>query len=99
MEEEGKIPTLLRLMYGEYAWRAQQEATERMKRWCKAFDEWLEERRANAPYLTDWPLGSVERGGRKTGSNADSMSLRAVQRLKSPRSHLRRRQRSLIRLI
>jgi len=45
MEEESKTPMMLTFMFGEAAKVAQRGASERLLRWCRAYDEWLAERR------------------------------------------------------
>jgi site-specific recombinase XerC len=45
MAEEEAIPTLLRFMLGENAAAGERWASERLLRWCVAFDEWLAERK------------------------------------------------------
>ena len=45
METENKPPLLLELLFGEAAQAARQGASERLLRWCAAFDEWLAELR------------------------------------------------------
>ncbi len=53
MDDEGKVPKLLRFLFGEaeeeqkHAALAQRGASERLRRWCEAFEAWLEERRQN----------------------------------------------------
>lgn len=44
MEEAGRTPTMLRFIFGERATAAQRGVSERLIRWSRAFDEWLEER-------------------------------------------------------
>jgi hypothetical protein len=45
MEKEKEIPRLLRFLYGEAAEAVQIGASERLKTWARAFDEWIAERR------------------------------------------------------
>jgi site-specific recombinase XerC len=45
MDEENKTPMMLTFMFGEAAKVAQRGASERLLRWCRAYDEWLAERR------------------------------------------------------
>ena len=45
MEGDENIPMLLRFYFGEAAEAAQGGASERLLGWCKAYDEWLEERK------------------------------------------------------
>ncbi|MCK4900424.1 MAG: site-specific integrase, partial [Anaerolineales bacterium] len=42
MEEEEHIPTLVKLIYAEQAALGAQGASERLLRWCAAFEAWLE---------------------------------------------------------
>ena len=48
MEDENKIPLLLEFLFGEAAQAAQRGASERLRRWGRAFDDWLAERRRRA---------------------------------------------------
>jgi site-specific recombinase XerD len=45
MTENEAIPTLLEFMLGEKAATAERWASERLRAWCAAFDEWLAERK------------------------------------------------------
>lgn len=44
MEADDKIPLMLEFLFGEAAWAADRTASKRMRAWCEAFEEWLEER-------------------------------------------------------
>jgi integrase len=44
-KEDGNIPMLLTFLFGDSAKVAQQGASERLMRWCRAFDDWLAERK------------------------------------------------------
>jgi len=45
MEGDENIPMLLRFYFGEAAEAAQRGASERLLGWCRAYDEWLDERK------------------------------------------------------
>ena len=47
MDDEGKIPKLLVFLFGEAAATAQRGASGRLRGWCVAFDEWLDDRKQN----------------------------------------------------
>ena len=47
MDDDGKIPRLLVFLFGDAAATAQRGASSRLRRWCGAFDEWLDERKQN----------------------------------------------------
>jgi hypothetical protein len=46
MGDENKIPVMLEFLFGEAAERAQRGASRRLRRWCRAFDDWLKERQS-----------------------------------------------------
>jgi hypothetical protein len=44
-KDDNHIPLLLTFLFGDAANVAQQAASERLLRWCQAFDDWLSERK------------------------------------------------------
>jgi hypothetical protein len=49
MVDQPPIPRLLLYLFGDAAEAARSGAAPRLLRWCRAFDDWLEERRRSAP--------------------------------------------------
>jgi integrase len=50
--EENNIPMMLTFMFGEAAKVAQRGASERLLRWCQAYEEWLAERKRTSKRST-----------------------------------------------
>jgi integrase len=48
VNDNDQVPMMLQFLFGEAAPLAQQAGSERLSRWARAFDEWMEERRLNA---------------------------------------------------
>ena len=52
MDEKNEMPMLLRLLFGERAEMALRGASERLRRWARAFEDWMEERERNYKPVT-----------------------------------------------
>jgi len=52
MDEKNEMPMLLRLLFGERAEIALRGASERLRRWARAFEDWMEERGRNYKPVT-----------------------------------------------
>ncbi len=52
MDENKKLPLLFSFYFGESAVSAQRGASRRLKKWSRAFEQWIEERRRSYPLDT-----------------------------------------------